>query len=124
MKGKSDVFAFRLNRHDANFPQDGEALSIIDAWRAQGYTDRQIMTQALLVLGGKPVAAPSKDKLVAKLLILSERLEKMIGELRSFDMSAAVYIEGENAGKPVDFGVMNTILGGLQQRIVDDEEDD
>lgn len=120
---KSEVIAFRLNPSDLNFPDDGKALEILTQWRAAGHADRAILTHALLCLEGQKVSKPSKDDMVAKLFRLSERLEALIEHLESLDKSPAVYTEGENAGKPVDFGIMSTILGGLQHRSEDEDDE-
>lgn len=126
-KNPSVQISFRLNPSDANFPNDAKALAVYHRQKRvrSGIvkTDREIMTDALLALGGYDVAPPTMDQATRRLMSLVNRLEAAIEQLQSIDRSPAVYTEGEQAGKPVNFDFISTILGGLTNKAVDNDDE-
>lgn len=120
----SILISFRLNPSDANHPNDAKALAIYHRHKRHKKTDREIMTDALLVLGGYDIAPPTVDQAARRLMTLVSRLEVIIEQLQNVDRSPAVYTEGEQAGKPVNFDFISSILGGLTNRREDDSDDE
>lgn len=123
-KRPSELIQFRLNENDANFPDDPAAMAVLRKWREEDKPDRETLTKALLALGGYDIAPPSLDQVTRRLLSLANRLEKVAEELKKIDRSNAVYVEGERAGQPVDFDFISNILGGLTNRVVDNDDDE
>jgi len=122
-KNPSILISFRLNPSDANYPNDAKALAVYHRHKRHKKTDRDIMTEALLVLGGYDIAPPTVDQAARRLMTLVNRLEAAIEQLQSVDRSPAVYTDGEKAGQPVNFDFISTILGGLTNRVVDERGD-
>lgn len=120
----SILISFRLNPHDANFPDDEKALAVYRQWIRGGHKDRHIMTKALLALGGYEVAPPTMDTATRRLMSLANRLERAIEEVKKIDRSEAVYTEGANAGQRVNFDFIGQILGGLTNKAEDGDDDD
>lgn len=123
-KNPSILISFRLNPSDANYPNDAKALAVYHRHKRHKKTDREIMTEALLVLGGYDIAPPTVDQAARRLMTLVSRLEVIIEQLKSVDRSPAVYVEGEKAGQAVNFDFISGILGGLTNRYEDVSDDE
>jgi|WetSurMetagenome_2_1015567.scaffolds.fasta_scaffold819757_1 hypothetical protein len=72
----SEVFSFRL---DEKNPREAQAMGVIKALAEKGYSLRQIIIEALLLLGDQEQHSPEKTdditKTVERLFSLVERLE-------------------------------------------------
>lgn len=80
-------YSFRLN---PNYPQDKDAIDLIDNWKVEGYSTRQIMTDAILSRGGKrpQMYAVEEDDRTLQLLgafdnMLTKFGEELLQELQS-----------------------------------------
>ncbi|MGB6679797.1 MAG: hypothetical protein WBF08_00555 [Candidatus Bathyarchaeia archaeon] len=72
----SEVISFRLNRDN---PRGAQALEVLRAWRAKGYSTRHIITEALLNLDeSQPEAKKGMiDELTETLSQVSQLLEQI-----------------------------------------------
>jgi hypothetical protein len=75
----SDVISFRLN--DKN-PREAQAREVIKTWAKQGYSLRQILTEALLLLGSnEDNSKRDVTEIVEQLSRLVEQLDNKSGSL-------------------------------------------
>jgi len=70
-----EVFSFRLNNKN---PHEAQAREVIETWVKQGYSLRNILTEALLLLGNQgddSIKSGDITETVTRLSLLVERLE-------------------------------------------------
>lgn len=74
----SDVYSFRLS--DQN-PRETQAREVIDAWVQQGYSLRQVLTEALLLLGKQENHSSQISDITETVDRLSRLVERLEGHL-------------------------------------------
>jgi hypothetical protein len=71
-------YSFRLN---PAYPQDKDAIDLMNQWLAEGYSVRQIMTDAILARGGRrPQMYSNREDNTAQLLSSFENMLTRFGE--------------------------------------------
>jgi len=73
----SKVFSFRL---DANNPREAQARKVIEAWVSQGYSLRNILTDALIRYGGNGESMNMWERVYDQLIDIAKGLENGLVE--------------------------------------------
>lgn len=112
--------AFRLNPADPERPHDIQAAQILEAWRSQGWKDREIMVNALLALGQFEVQQPDDSVLTRRLQNAVSRLEALIVEIETGNPLSAQ--PKRKKTEKQDMGRIENILRGIKAKRTDEEE--
>ena len=70
----SEVYSFRLS---AENPREAQAMAVIEAWTKQGYSLRNLLTEALLLLDNQETDSNQINKITETV----ERLAKIVERL-------------------------------------------
>lgn len=73
----SKVLSFRL---DADNPREARAMEVIESWVSQGYSLRQILTEALIEYGGKESSGIKWEKVYDQLAELVRGLDNGVNK--------------------------------------------
>lgn len=78
----SKVVSFRL---DEEHPEEQQALAILEAWQAKGYTTREILTWALMSLDGiTPLERPASVEEPSNAKDTIDELRDVLGQAQEF----------------------------------------